>query len=202
MSRHRISSGNTVRFCLLAAVVLGSSVTGAGCQNAKRGPYRTLGEADQNTERARQLNSEAVDLMDSDPEAAEALLREALTEDIYFGPAHNNLGVLLLRKQDLYGAANEFEWARRLMPGHPDPRLNLGMTLEQAGKVDDALSSYKAALEVYPGHLPSIQALTRAEIRFDRTGEGTLKRLEEIAARSSDPRWHEWAREQLVLGNR
>jgi len=33
-------------------------------------------------------------LIDSDPAKAAELLREALTADLFFGPAHNNLGVL------------------------------------------------------------------------------------------------------------
>jgi hypothetical protein len=51
---------------------------------------------------------------------------EALSADLFFGLAHNNLGVLYLKEDKLYEAANEFEWARKLMPGHPDPRMNLG----------------------------------------------------------------------------
>ena len=33
---------------------------------------------------------------------------------------HGNLGVLYLNRGELYEAASEFEWARRLLPGHPD----------------------------------------------------------------------------------
>ena len=36
---------------------------------------------------------------------AEEMLREALTVDLYHGPAHNNLGVLFLRQSKLYEAA-------------------------------------------------------------------------------------------------
>ena len=70
------------------------------------------------------------------------------------GPARNNLGVLLLKQGRLYDAASEFEWARKLMPGHPDPRLNLGLTLEQAGRLDGTLDLYATALEVHPDHVP------------------------------------------------
>jgi Flp pilus assembly protein TadD len=54
--------------------------------------------------------------MDSEPEKAERLLREALTADLWHGPAHNDLGVIHLRRNELYEAASEFEWARKLMP--------------------------------------------------------------------------------------
>jgi len=57
------------------------------------------------------LTHEAATLIDADPATAEKLLREALTADLYHGPAHNNLGVLYLKMSPpkLYEAASEFE---------------------------------------------------------------------------------------------
>jgi Flp pilus assembly protein TadD len=101
-------------------------------------------------------------------EEAEAILREALAADLYHGPAHNNLGVVYLRQGRLYEAANEFEWARKLMPGNPDPRFNLALTLERAGRTGEALAMYGTALEVEEGHLPSMQALARWAAARDR----------------------------------
>ncbi len=40
---------------------------------------------------------------------------------------------MFLGQRKLYEAANEFEWAKKLLPGHPDPRVNLARTLEEAG---------------------------------------------------------------------
>jgi len=45
------------------------------------------------------------------------------------------------------------------MPGHPDPRMNLALTLERAGRTDEAIQTYKTALEVFPGHVPTEQAV-------------------------------------------
>jgi hypothetical protein len=79
---------------------------------------------------------------------AERLLRDALTADLSYGPAHNNLGVLRLKRGDLSEAANEFEWARKLIPEHPDRRFSRAPTLEVhrelslprfRGQVDDVL---------------------------------------------------------------
>lgn len=63
--------------------------------------------------------------MGRDIAKAERLFRSALAADPYCGPAHNDLGVVYLKGGQLYEAAAEFDWARKLMPGHPDPRLNL-----------------------------------------------------------------------------
>jgi len=135
--------------------------------------------------------------MGEDLSAAEDLLRQALTADLFFGPAHNNLGVVFLKQGKQYEAANEFEWARKLMPGHPDPRLNLAMTLEKAGKVEDALAGYSSALEVYPGYLPAVQGIARLTVKTGRSDERLAGWLETIAMQSGQPDWREWAKSEI-----
>ena len=138
------------------------------CKSAGSGPYERPSEGGRNTCRAQELNAEAAGLIASEPDEAERLLRAALTADIFFGPAHNNLGVLHLEAGRLYEAAEEFEWARKLMPGHPDPRMNLALTLEQAGKTDEAIRTYKTALEVWPGAQSASILLADELVRADR----------------------------------
>ncbi len=181
-------------FLVLLAVAL------AGCASSGRrsSPYTVQPEDARDPREADRLNAEAVKVMDSDPVEAEELLRRALAADLYHGPAHNNLGVLYLEQGLLYEAANEFEWARKLMPGHPDPRLNLALTLERAGRVDEALDAYAAALEVYPGHVGALQGRTRLQLREGRADGGTDEALREIALRGEDARWREWARGRLT----
>ena len=162
------------------------------------GPYRTSASGYRDSLRAQQLTEDAADLVFSDPERAEELLREALTADLYHGPAHNNLGVVFLNSGRLYDAASEFEWARKLMPGHPDPRLNLALTLEEAGRIGEAADSYHTALEVYPNHLPTLMGLTRMQIRTGTTDEHTRSNLQEIVMRSSDSVWRFWAERELL----
>ena len=98
-----------MRWLCLGAIALEAL---AACASAPTGPYRPPDEAQRSTTKAEALNREAADMMASDATRAEALLREALTADIFFGPAHNNLGVLFLQRGELFEAANEFEWAR------------------------------------------------------------------------------------------
>jgi tetratricopeptide (TPR) repeat protein len=139
----------------------------------------------------------------ADPKHAEELLRESLTADIYCGPAHNNLGVLCLREGRLYEAANEFEWARKLMPGHPDPRINLSLCFEHAGRADEAIAMSKDALAVYPGHIGAIEQLASLQLRHDKADDHTAEYLATIALQGESEKWREWAREQaLRLGAR
>ena len=66
--------------------------------------------------------------------------------------------MLFLKQDKLYEAANEFEWAKKLLPGHPDPRVNLALVMERAGRNDEAFANYQAALEVWPNYLPRCRA--------------------------------------------
>ncbi len=179
-------------------LVAGVALAAGGCASARsKGPYTAASDVPRDPRRADQLNSRAANVMDSDPVHAEDLLREALAADLYNGSAHNNLGVLFLAKGDLYGAASEFEWARKLLPGSPDPRVNLALTLETAGRTDDALAEYRQALEVRPGNIPAVQALTRLEVTSNRRSEKTPARLRTIALEGETPQWRDWAQFEL-----
>jgi tetratricopeptide (TPR) repeat protein len=142
-------------------------------------------------------------VIDHNPAKAEQLLQEAIAADKYYGPAHNNLGVLHFRRGELSAAAQEFLWAQRMMPGHADPRLNLALTLEAAGRVDEALEEYRSALEVHPGHLPTLQAMVRCRLRRPRAGFEEAseidQQLEEVAMRGDSVEWREWAQRQLQV---
>jgi tetratricopeptide (TPR) repeat protein len=172
----------------------------AGCRATSSSPYATQPESARNPLRAQQLTLEAAEILRRDSpdlRAAEKLLRSALEADLYHGPAHNNLGVVYLKQSLLFEAASEFEWAKKMLPGHPDPRTNLALTLERAGRTDEALRTYASALEVYPDHLPTIQALTRLELRAGKPTDHTRAHLEAIAMQGKSPEWRAWAQSNL-----
>lgn len=177
---------------LLIILILGGCTAGARHSS----PYHTPSQNSRNPLEAQRLTLRAADLIYTDPQKAEELLQRALSADVYHGPAHNNLGVLYLTMGKLYEAANEFEWARKLMPGHPDPRMNLALTLERAGRINEALATYDTTLEVYPGHIPTVQALARLQVRHNRTDDRTDEFLKEIALRGETDEWRQWAAKQ------
>ncbi|MBX3365194.1 MAG: tetratricopeptide repeat protein [Phycisphaeraceae bacterium] len=146
---------------------------------------------------AERLTWHAASIAERDPAHAERLLKQALELHPYFGPAHNNLGVLHFQKGELHAAAVAFENARSLLPAHPDPRINLGMTFERAGRVEHALEAYSAALEVHPTHLPAIQALARCQLRYGRRDDRSDRLLETIALHG-DESWRLWALARLL----
>jgi tetratricopeptide (TPR) repeat protein len=195
----------TPRPCALVLLVL---LGAAGCSSsaasraASGSPYHTPPEGARDTVKAQALNRQAAALLDNDPDTlapTHQLLCDALTHDLFFGPAHNNLGIVHLRQGRLYEAAHEFEWAARLMPGHPDPRMNLALVMERAGRIDEAIAACDTALEAFPNHLPTLQALTGIQLRHRRADDRTGAMLQEIALRGSDPAWRDWARRQGAL---
>jgi tetratricopeptide (TPR) repeat protein len=177
----------------LAAILVVIAI-GTACRSAPIGPYNPPGEAARDTTKAEKLNREAADVLVGDPASAERLLRDALTADIFFGPAHNNLGVVFLGQRKLYEAASEFEWAKKLLPDSPDPRVNLALCLEQAGRVDDAIAAYETALQVRPSYLAAEQGIACLMLRNGKSDERMGPWLEDIAMRSEDETWREWAR--------
>lgn len=170
----------------------------SGCQATPPGPYDPPTEENRDPSRAQRLSKEAAGLIDSDPDEAEALLREALGADLFCGPAHNNLGVILLARGDFYEAAQEFEWARKLLPGNPDPRVNLAITLERAGQAAQAIEAYEAALAVASEYLPAVQGLTALleihGVSFPQRNE----RLRQIMEWSESAEWRNWASDRLL----
>jgi tetratricopeptide (TPR) repeat protein len=182
----------------LALAVLASSSAMFACNSSRptRSPYASQGDLRRDPDRAEALHQEALTLLRAEGPAAyaeaEPLLREALAADLYHRRAHNNLGIILLDRGELYEAASEFEWARKLNPGWPEPRVNLALALERAGKTSDAIAAYDSALAVADGYLPAIEGKASLQVRTGRTDEATPALLEEIALRS-DESWREWA---------
>ena len=182
-------------FVVVAAEIIVVLALLTSCAGSKAaGPYASQDAARRDTSAAEALNREAAAKLESDPKAAEALLREALARDLFFGPAHNNLGVLHLGRGEFYEAANEFEWARKLLPGNADPRINLAITLERAGRTSDALAEYKGALEVQPGSVVAMQGAAVLAVRSGKDEPQLAAWLKEIAMSGESEAWRAWAR--------
>jgi Flp pilus assembly protein TadD len=194
MSPAKIAVLPALRCAVVAFLLLPCTSCGPSSSSMAR-PNHEVTSADPKT--ARGLAFEALGVIDSDSVKAEQLLQSALKADPYDGPAHNDLGVLCLRQSRLYEAANEFELARKLMPGSPDPRLNLGLTFERAGLYERAFTAYDAALEASPTHIRTIEAIARLTLRTGRTSDRLTGMLEDIALRGETTSWRSWAKEQL-----
>jgi len=184
----------------LAALAM---ATGAGCAGLSAGMasgprYRTVSvPPGRDPEAARRANEAGLNhLARGELDPAVDDFRRALTADVSFGPAHNNLGRAYYKQGDWYQAAWEFEYAAKLLPRHAQPRNNLGLVLEEAGELDRAVACYRDAIALDGENIEYRANLTRALIRRgDRTDEvRTL--LGQLVERDPRPEWHRWAQQQ------
>jgi tetratricopeptide (TPR) repeat protein len=101
---------------------------------------------------------------------AAAEYRRALALDPSLGPAHLNLGLVLL-DSDAASAADSFHRAATLLPDQARPRYLAGQALERAGKATEAISDYEAAVLLAPQEAPIRSALAWALLRAGRAAE-------------------------------
>ena len=98
-------------------------------------------------------------------EDGERHLRAALESDPQSAEAHNTLGSLYLRRQDLLRARDEFTAAIRLDPKFAWGHYNLGLTFHQQKRDAEAAREFHAALEADPQFRAARIALDRLEHR-------------------------------------
>lgn len=176
-----------------------------GCHSsppaATQPDYQTVGNAPRrDTAAASRQNEAALRFMTAnDWPAAEQALRRALSQDVMFGPAHNNLGLVYFHQDQLYLAAWEFQYAIKLMPSHPEARNNLGLVFEAGGKLDQAVDSYEQAVKLEPDNPQFVGNDARARVRRGDTDKQVRTLLDKLASLDTRPEWVAWARERLAL---
>jgi len=186
---------------VLTAVV---SATG-GCSwrrgSVEDGDYMTVSPPpNRDTTLARKLTRSAVELIDREKlDDARDRLKSALAADLFFGPAHNNLGTVYLKQKKYYLAAWEFQYAAKLMPDQAEPRNNLGMVFETVGHLDQAAQWYDKALALSPDAVEIAGNLARINVRRNRRDERTKELLAMVVMKDKRPEWVDWAREHLAL---
>lgn len=161
--------------------------------------YRTLRvEPRRNTDEAKRENQAGLDHMaQGDLQKAYDAFGRALAADVDYGPAHNNLGKIYFKQKDWYKAAWEFEYARKLMLKHAEPRNNLGLVLEEAGELDKAVDQYKEAVNL-DGNVEYRANLVRAMIRRGERTEEVRSLLQQVIDEDTRPTWAIWAKQQLA----
>jgi Flp pilus assembly protein TadD len=203
--RSRATFALIVARSVVAVAVTLTVVSAAGGCAGKRGTsrpqYQTVGrDPRRDTDAARARNLEAISAIDKgDYAEAESLLKRALTADIMFGPAHNNLGKVYYHQDKLYLAAWEFEYAAKLMPHQAEPRNNIGLVFEAAGRIDEAVNHYRDALALEPENPVLIGNAARARVRRGDNDAELRELLSKLVMRDTRPDWVEWARRRLAL---
>ena len=163
--------------------------------------YTTIAESpDRNREAAVHHNAEGLRLIELGIyDQAETELKLALEADLFYGPAHNNLGTVYLRREDYYRAAWEFQYAAKLMQGRAEPLYNLGMVFEEIGDLEKATERYEKALEISPEEVRIAGNLVRIYRHKNRKDQQTRQLLQQVVMQDARPDWRQWARQQLAL---
>jgi Tfp pilus assembly protein PilF len=179
-----------------------AAIAVAGCQKPMLTPedYETVAkDPRRDTEKARLETAAAIHMIENHEfDDAEKTLRGALVADVFYGPAHNDLGLVYFHQKRLYLAALEFQYAVKLMPNTTEPKNNLGMVFESIGRLEDAERCYDEALAIEPDNAQVTENLARVCIRMARKDDKTRKLLQNVVAKSDRPDWVAWARERLV----
>jgi Tfp pilus assembly protein PilF len=189
-------------FAILFGLTMVIAATGCASSPAYQSGvnYRTINvEPLRDTDAARRLNREGLThLSQNELDNAADAFERALTEDVEFGPAHNNLGKVFFLREDWYHAAWEFEYACRLLPNQAEPFNNLGLVHERVGELDRAIESYRKAASIAPKQIEYRANLARALVRRGDRTEEVYSLLEQILAEDNRPDWLNWARQQQV----
>lgn len=178
-----------------------------GCNGSHRtvdtstGEYRTISVTPlRDTDAAKRANDRGLSLLaDGELDKAKDAFKDALTADVEYGPAHNNLGKVYYMQRDWYKAAWEFEYAKKQMPKHAGPHNNLGLVLEHAGELDKAVDEYRAAVSLAPDNMQYIGNLARTLVRRgDTRTDETRTLLKQIVENDKRIPWVIWARQELA----
>jgi len=149
--------------------------------------------------RARDLVVRGMKLMEeNDYSQAQKIFEQAVAEDEFSGIARNNLGVTYYHQAMRYKAAWQFRKAAELLPLYPQPHNNLGLTLEAAGKIDQAVEQYAEAHALQPDDAQFLGNLVRARLRRGDKGPKMRELLTDLITKDTRPHWLEWANRQLT----
>jgi Flp pilus assembly protein TadD len=98
------------------------------------------------------INESEVLIDEGHYDAAEKKLIEVVSHDPKNIPAYEHLGRLYLLNKDFVGARETFNFLLRLSPKDASVCAALGEVAEAEGKQDEALVSYKLALDISPNN--------------------------------------------------
>jgi len=105
---------------------------------------------------------------DKDYKGAIKELKLAVSEYPQFLNAHNQIGVLYLRLNELDNAESAFKAALKIDPEAYEPLLNRGIALYRLGKFKDAEASLRASLKVKPDTSVAFYYLGRTLNKLNR----------------------------------
>ena len=191
-------AANSIATLLFAAI---ATVSLGGCASWRKSNQSVIRvEASQNTAKAARLTSAGIKALAAGKiDLAEKEFLAAVDADLAYGPAHNNLGLMHFEQGNLYQSVLAFEHAMEYMPQDPTVLYNLGLTLESAGKIHEALDLYMQAAEMDPVNPNFLGNLVRLRIRMGDHDPSLVAQLQDLVLIETRPEWRSWADHQLAI---
>ncbi len=85
-----------------------------------------------------------------------------------------------------------------MFPDRYEPHFNIGSVLEALGRYEQAIRSYRRALELAPDQLQTIENLNRCYMRANtHPGESKIL-MDKALERETRPDWRLWLEEQML----
>jgi Flp pilus assembly protein TadD len=85
--------------------------------------------------------------------------------------AHNNLGSILLKQDQVDEAIEHFNAALKLDPGNAEAQNNFGLVLVQRGRLEEAEPHYRRAVQLNPRYFKAYENLGALYLRMERFDE-------------------------------
>lgn len=136
-------------------------------------------------------------------EQAISFYRESIEYSADYPDVWNNLGLLLLERNELDKALSAFTMAADLDPTDPRPRTNIGITNMRAGWAEYAISDFRQALEITPSYLPALRGAIRAADLLAKAEYEDLERIRRALLAERDEQWRAYfERQKYVIESR
>jgi tetratricopeptide (TPR) repeat protein len=191
-------AANSIATLSLAAITM---VLVGGCASWRNRNEKIIRvEASQDPAKAARLTDAGIKALTcGNTELASNKFLAAVDADMAYGPAHNNLGLMHYEQGNLYQAVLAFEQAMEFMEQDPTVLYNLALTLEAAGKVNEALDLYMQAAEMDPVNPNFLGNLVRLRIRMGDHDPSLVAQLQDLILIETRPEWRSWADQQLAM---
>lgn len=181
--KHGLAHWIVLAFAGAAAAAL------CGCRSGSRANHPATQSAI-NLARAQEVALDAQNA--KKPEKAIELYQQAVTLYPEFASAWNNMGILLMDRDQYLEASRAFSNAAESAPTDPRPLYNLGLAWDRTYYTREAMKYYGLALERDRLYLPALRGHIRAERELGIADDKTLERLRLALGQEQDPKWRQY----------
>ncbi|MCA9303895.1 MAG: tetratricopeptide repeat protein [Phycisphaerales bacterium] len=189
--------------CLLLGALLAaplgcsSTQTRSGSKDGKSDPVAAYSARRQAEALEHIRKAEALEAAGKNDEAILEYRAALETKNDMFA-AWNNLGHLLMKKENYADAVSAFQVASRLQPGDPRPEYNIGLAYQRVGWAQDSFLHFELALDRDPVYLPALRGAVRSAEMLGQADQQVLDFIRSAQLRETEEQWKTYFQRQRV----